>query len=215
MSTINTMAKVDDYCRSFQLFDGTIVNCIIYDTAGLERFDALNLTYYKRADAILLVYDITRKSTFDKVKDFYVKNIKDKCSKDILVLLLGNKTDKENEREVTYEEGFAVASKENYEFKESSCLQNKNVAGAFESLIERWNVENHKMLRNITRKISRVDCRNNSSLFDLDKEMIRFNTERTRSQSLKVGHKERKNTIKLKNDKSVNSPKKKKCCSKS
>ena len=62
-------------------------------------------------------------------------------------MLLGNKTDKEDERKVTYEEGRALALKENYEFKESSCLQNINVAGAFENLMERWNFDYQKTLR--------------------------------------------------------------------
>ena len=210
MSNLNTMARVDNYNKSIQLSDGTIINCTIYDTAGLERYNSLNLTYYRKADAILLVYDITRKSTFEKVKSFYSKNIKDICPKDVPILLLGNKTDKENKREVTYEEGIDLALKEKYEFKESSCLQNKNVAGAFESLIERWNVENHKMSRNITRKNTRCNFRTNSPLLDLDKEMKRFNTERSRSQSVIIENKDRrKKSIKLKKDKS---PKKKKCC---
>ena len=88
MSNINTISRVDKYCKSIQLSDGTIFNCIIYDTAGLERYEALNLTYYRQADAVLLVYDITKKRTFDRVKSFYVKNIKDKCPNDVSVLLL-------------------------------------------------------------------------------------------------------------------------------
>ena len=120
---------------------------MIYDTAGQERFDSLNFTYYKKADAILLVYDISEKRSFDKIKNFYAEKIKDCCKKDIPILLLGNKTDKENERQVTYEEGIALALKENYEFKESSCLQNINVAGSFENLIERWNFDYQKILR--------------------------------------------------------------------
>ena len=119
---------------------------MILDTAGQERFNSLSLSYYKRADAILLVYDISSKSSFDRIKKFYVPKIKENCKKDIPILLLGNKTDKENKRQVSCEEGMALALEENYEFKESSCLKNINVVEAFESLIERWNFESHKVL---------------------------------------------------------------------
>ena len=85
-----------------------------------------------------------KKKSFESVKDFYIKEIKNKCKKDVIVLLLGNKADKEGEREVTLNEGVELASKEKYEFKESSCVHNQNVAGAFEYLVERWNYLNNK-----------------------------------------------------------------------
>ena len=152
MDTLTTICGGDKYITAFQLYDGTILNCMIMDTAGQERFDALNLTYYKKADAVLLVYDISNKSSFDKIKSFYVEKIRDNCNKDIPIVLLGNKTDldDENKRQVSYEEGIALALKENYEFHESSCKRNKNVAGAFEALIERWNFENHRKQKNLT-----------------------------------------------------------------
>ena len=144
MSTIPTIG-IDKFFKIFQLSDGTYVNCSIYDTAGQERYESLSRSYFKRADAVLLVYDISDKKSFKRIKDYYIKAIKENCKKDITILLLGNKADKENEREVSIQKGVDLALKENYEFKESSCLQNKNVAGAFESLIERWNYQNSKV----------------------------------------------------------------------
>ena len=134
---------VDHYVKAFQLADGSIINCYIYDTAGQERYNALTVSYYKNADAILLVYDIANKNSFAKIKNFYIEKIKDYCKKNILILLLGNKTDLEHMRQVTKEEGIQLAVEEHYEFKESSCVQNSNVAGAFEALVERWNVLMH------------------------------------------------------------------------
>ena len=144
MSSIPTIG-IDKFYKKFQLSDGTYVNCYIYDTAGQERYESLSRSYFKRADAVLLVYDISDKKSFEKIKDYYIKAIKENCKKEIIILLLGNKADKENEREVSIQKGVDLALKENYEFKESSCLQNKNVAGAFESLIERWNHQNSKV----------------------------------------------------------------------
>ena len=195
MSTLTTICGGDKFIRTFQLCDGNIINCMIFDTAGQERFDALNLSYYKKADAILLVYDISEKRSFEKIKNYYAQEIKDCCKKDIPILLLGNKTDKENNRQVTSEEGIALALQENYEFKESSCLQNINVAGAFENLIERWNFDYHRTLRinseNNSQKVSRKKSKKNlddtfyqnSNKLNLNEELeeIEFNIKKTRT----------------------------------
>jgi GTPase SAR1 family protein len=66
------------------------------------------------------------------------------CKPNIVVILLGNKTDLENEREVQPEEGAAFAQENDYQFLETSCLKNQNVASAFETLIENTNIEAQK-----------------------------------------------------------------------
>jgi small GTP-binding protein len=143
MNLIPTIG-IDKFYKEFQLSDGTYAKCYIYDTAGQERYESLSRSYFNMADAVLLVYDISDEKSFIRIKEYYAKAIKDYCKKDVCILLLGNKTDKENERQVSIQEGVDLALKEKYEFKESSCLQNKNVAGAFESLVERWNYQNSK-----------------------------------------------------------------------
>ena len=224
------------YIKAFQLYDGTILNCMIIDTAGQELFDAINVIYYKKADAVLLVYDISNKSSFNKIKSYYVEKIRDNCSKDIPIVLLGNKTDldDENKRQVSYEEGIALALKEDYEFHESSCKQNKNVAGAFEALIERWNFENHRMQKNLIRTNSKDKIENNDIIKKnftgknpcegMEETIINRNRyysianfkerqetiiKRTRSYTIADG-KEKQKTILLKG--ALKKEKKKKCC---
>ena len=116
----------------------------LIDTAGQEQFKSLTESYYKKADCCLLVYDITKKKSFDECKDYYNQNIKDFCKENIKVILLGNKTDLADQREVTPEEGAAFAVKNDYIFMETSCLKNENVADAFETLIEITNIESKK-----------------------------------------------------------------------
>ena len=106
----------------------------------------MNVSYYNKADAILLVYDISNRKSFDKIKNYYCKKIKECCKKNnIPIILLGNKADLPN-REVQTEEGIALALQEKYKFKETSCVKNENVADAFEALIEMWNIENIKQM---------------------------------------------------------------------
>ena len=163
MNTLSTCG-FGKYFIPFQLDNETVLNCMILDTAGQEKFNSLIVTYYKKADAVLLVYDISKKSSFDKIRSYYVEKIRDNCKKDIPILLLGNKTDLdgENKREVLPEEGIDLALKEKYEFLESSCIRNENVAGAFEALIKSWNFEIHRKQNNLIRTNSKDKIKNNN-----------------------------------------------------
>ena len=143
MGNLATIGLSEMY-KTVQLSDGSLINCYIKDTAGQERFRSLNKLYYNDVDAVLLVYDITNKTSFESLRDYYIPKLKENCDEDVIVILLGNKTDLEEKRKVTYDEGINLALEEKYVFKESSCLKNKNVSGAFESLIEKWNFNNKK-----------------------------------------------------------------------
>ena len=121
--------------------DGSVVNVLIYDTGGQEKFKSINKSYYKEANAILLVYDISNHSSFDEIKNYYCNEIRDICQNNIPIILLGNKTDLEDERQVSQEDGVILAVSHNYKFMETSAKKNENVADAFEALIELWNVE--------------------------------------------------------------------------
>ena len=114
------------------------------DTAGQERFKSINTSYYRKADCCLLVYDISNKYSFEQLKDYFIETIKEKCKKNIQIILLGNKTDLEDKRQVSSEEGANLALLNNYIFLETSCLKNENVADAFETLIEITNREAKK-----------------------------------------------------------------------
>lgn len=212
MTTVTTICGGDKYLRTFQLSDGSITNCMIYDTAGQERFDSLNYTYFKKADAILLVYDISHRNSFEKIKNVYVQAIKDRCKENIPILLLGSKTDKEDQRQVSYEEGIELALEEDYEFQESCCIKNINVAGAFEVLIERWNFENHKNQGQIKKKNS-DDKLKKSLTSRLEKKMKRIKSESNISTPKSDKKKENKgrNSIKLTRE-SLKPKPKSKCC---
>lgn len=136
-----TTVCIEDSFEVFRLADGSIVNIRIMDTSGQDRFNSLTASYYKNADCCLLVYDITSKQSFDKIKDYYVKKIKENCKKIIKVVLLGNKKDLEQNRKVAVEDGIKIAEENGFIFKESSCYSNHNVADAFTTLIEMTNSE--------------------------------------------------------------------------
>ena len=150
-----TMA-VDHYLQCVQLNDGTIVKLRINDTAGQERFSAIVETYYKNVDCCLLVYAINSKQSFEKVKNYYVKEIKENCKMNVKVILLGNKADLKDQRQVSNEEGRDLALENGYMFMESSCKDNYNVSDAFTTLVEMTNNELKKnMIKTETFKIKK------------------------------------------------------------
>ena len=102
----------------------------IWDTAGQEAFQAITRTYYKGAIGALLVYDITKRDTFDHINK-WINEVKNNGSKDIVCMLIGNKKDLEEERQVRYEEGKELADKNKMLFLETSAKTAENVQECF------------------------------------------------------------------------------------
>ena len=106
------------------------------DSAGQEKFKSIIETCYKKSDCIILVYDISNRSSFYECKNYYCEEIKKRCKINIKVMLIGNKKDLETERQVSFKEANDFALLNNYIYMETSCLLNENVFEAFEKIIE-------------------------------------------------------------------------------
>ena len=111
------------------------------DTVGQEKYNAIIENFYKQANCCLLVYDITNKESFNKIKNYYVNKIKENCKSIVKVVLLGNKTDLNDKREVSDKDGHDLALQNEYIFMESSCKNNYNVSDAFTALVEMTNLD--------------------------------------------------------------------------
>ena len=180
---------LDYYPVTYKLSDGSIINVHIRDTCGQERYDSINEQYYQKADGILLVFDIANESSFNKIKNYYIEKIKEKCKMGIPIILLGNKTDLEDKREVSQEEAIDLSIKEEYIYKESSCVKNENVADAFETIIEMWNLYNKKNNQN---SIKRTKSKDNLKKENARTESFSL-TERTYSYQNKIENDENEN----------------------
>ncbi len=107
----------------------------LHDTSGQEMYRSLSLNLLKRINAIIFFYDITKEKTFSDIKDDWFQKCKDVINlNDILIILIGNKTDLESERSVSYEEAENFAKKNNMEFFEISVKTNNNVQEVVYSL---------------------------------------------------------------------------------
>ena len=102
----------------------------IWDTAGQEAFRSITRSYYKNSTCAFIVYDITSRKTFDNV-DIWLKECKDMCFKDILIVLVGNKSDLEGRRAVSFEEGQKFAEDNQLLFFETSAKDGSNIQEIF------------------------------------------------------------------------------------
>ena len=123
--------------------NGKSIKIQIWDTAGQEAFQAITRTYYKGAIGALLVYDITRRETFTHVTK-WLDDVRTNSSKNVTVILIGNKKDLEDKRQVSYEEGEAFAKENGLMFLETSAKTAYNV-------VESFNLSAQCILNNIER----------------------------------------------------------------
>ncbi|XP_051125982.1 ras-related protein RABA1c [Andrographis paniculata] len=114
--------------------DGKVIKAQIWDTAGQERYRAITSAYYRGAVGALLVYDVTRHSTFENVER-WLKELRDHTDPNIVVMLIGNKSDLRHLVAVSTEDGTSFAERESLCFMETSALDATNVDNAFTEVL--------------------------------------------------------------------------------
>ena len=107
----------------------------IWDTEGQEQFKSISRGYYKNTVCAIIVYDITNKDTFTKVGEF-IEEAKCHGPKTISLILVGNKKDLENKRQISFEEGEDLANRNNMLFFEASALTGENIDKIFYDTME-------------------------------------------------------------------------------
>jgi len=110
--------------------DGKQIKLQIWDTAGQESFRSITRSYYRGAHGALLVYDITRRETFNHLKG-WLAEVREHSNKEMIIMLIGNKSDLEAKRAITYEEGKKLAEEQGLVFMETSAKTASNVDEAF------------------------------------------------------------------------------------
>ncbi|KAL9226637.1 hypothetical protein vseg_002426 [Gypsophila vaccaria] len=119
--------------RTLQV-EGKVVKAQIWDTAGQERYRAITSAYYRGAVGALLVYDITKRQTFENVNR-WLHELRDHSDSNIVIMLAGNKSDLRHLRAVPEEEGHALAEAQGLSFLETSALESNNVEKAFQVIL--------------------------------------------------------------------------------
>ena len=107
----------------------------LWDTAGQERFRTIAKSYYKGAHGIILIYDVTNRKTYENIRK-WLNQINNEASNKISIILVANKIDREEERQISVEEGESLANANNLPIFEASAKDSINVEESFKFLIE-------------------------------------------------------------------------------
>ncbi|CAG7836495.1 unnamed protein product [Allacma fusca] len=119
-----------EFTRQVITLDGKEIVLHIWDTCGGEKFFSLTRTYYRGSVGAILVYDITRRHTFNQL-NVWLEDLRRHCGSHIVIMLIGNKNDMEDQREVRKEEGEVYAEEHGLIFKETSARTGVEVQDAF------------------------------------------------------------------------------------
>ena len=122
-----------DFQTKFFKFDDHKIKCNYIDTAGQEKFKAISVNYLKAADGVILVFDITKRETFELLES-WLKELKDTNKSDISKILIGNKADLEYERMVSTDDGKQLAETMKCKYFEASAKTGQNVVEALDEI---------------------------------------------------------------------------------
>ena len=115
---------------------GQKIKLQVWDTAGQERFRVVIRSYFRRAAGALLVYDLTKRSTYDHLSS-WLTDVRNLTDPNTVIFLVGNNSDLEAQRDVTYEEAQQFAEQNGLMFVETSAKTGDNVEGAFQQTAEK------------------------------------------------------------------------------
>ena len=134
--------------KIIQIKEGGFIKAQIWDTAGQEKYKSITSHHYRKAVGGLIVYDITKRTSFDNVLQ-WLSDLKNNADKGCICALVGNKIDlvEKNHRirEVSEDEGKLLAKKYEMLFYETSALNNQSVNDAFEDLLQKIYIERRKI----------------------------------------------------------------------
>lgn len=125
---------IEDSYRKQVVIDNEVQVLDILDTAGQEEYSAMREQYMRTGEGFLLVYSITSETSFEELMTYYQQIQRVKDSDYVPIMIVGNKSDLEDERQVSYEDGMNLAKQLNSPFMETSAKQAINVEDAFYTL---------------------------------------------------------------------------------
>ena len=150
---------LDYRLKTITLKNNRTVKLQIWDTAGQDRFRAITKNYYKSANGVILIYDITNIQTYENVKN-WISQIKEEANSNVIIYLVGNKIDLPKEKRVVkIEAGQKIADEFSLSFKEASAKNGDNVNQIFEELVEQIDEKFYKLLAPKNEKMNKLNLR--------------------------------------------------------
>ena len=123
--------------KSVQCDNGKVLKFEIWDTAGQERYRSLATMFYKDANAAIMVYDVTRKETFEELKNYWAGQVKDNAPEKIILVIAGNKSDLIEQETVDEGEARNFAKELNAIFISTSAKSSEGINNLFEEIAKK------------------------------------------------------------------------------
>ena len=130
----NTIS-VDFFAKKMNVYN-KLYTVQIWDTAGQERFKSMIRNYFKSASAVLIVFDLTKKLSFSHV-DEWLRDVQEDIKKDTPIILIGNKCDLPEQRQITSKSAAVFAKKRNMDYFETSAVSSVGIKQVFEAAAQK------------------------------------------------------------------------------
>ena len=130
--------------------EGKSVTLEIWDTAGQEKFRSLNKIFFKGAEIAFLVYDITKKETFNELKNFWVEQVRTFSGENVMFVIVGNKADLYTQEEVNENMGQELAEQIDGVFGQTSAKFGTGIIDLFQTVVEKKIASNPDLKEKLT-----------------------------------------------------------------
>jgi len=130
----------------------------VLDTAGQEEYTTLRDQWIREGEGFVLIYSITARATFERIERFRDPIVRIKNSETVPIMLVGNKADQERDREVSKEEGEAMAKKLGCKFTETSAKTRMHLEDAYFGVVRDIRKQRDQKLGRVPRKERRRKC---------------------------------------------------------
>ena len=125
------------FCRKNFEFDGKSITMDIWDTAGQEKYRAVNRIFYKNAKVAILVYSIDNRESFDELKNYWCDQVIQNCDSDAVIAIAANKCDLYEQRKISDEEGEELAKSIGAFFASTSAKNDYGITNLFENVTKK------------------------------------------------------------------------------
>ena len=206
------------YCSTKQVYyekTDQKINYEIWDTAGQEKYRSLTKIFYQDSKVTLLVYDITRKDSFEAIKNYWYTEVRDNSPQDVIIAIVGNKSDLYEYEEVTEDEVKEFAKSINAIYQQTSACNGSGVKELFDMIGNK--IIKPEVFEELNRKTS-IKLKKNIHAFQNIYSSVNSVDENLGNQNDNIDKKEKENNDTFKNNDNIQEAEiglkknKKKCC---
>ena len=206
------------YCSTKQVYyekTDQKINYEIWDTAGQEKYRSLTKIFYQDSKVTLLVYDITRKDSFEAIKNYWYTEVRDNSPQDVIIAIVGNKSDLYEYEEVTEDEAKEFAKSVNAIYQQTSACNGSGVKELFDMIGNK--IIKPEVFEELNRKTS-IKLKKNIHAFQNIYSSVNSVDENIGNQNDNIDKKEKENNYTFNNNDNIQEAEiglkknKKKCC---